>query len=69
MGKPGTGHSVLIAVAGDPNRANALAMANDGPHGWWTSNFVDTTGSLDLACRIGDDGRSCENSEAERAEA
>ncbi|HAP77234.1 MAG TPA: hypothetical protein DCR14_14260 [Acidimicrobiaceae bacterium] len=45
----------LIAVAGDRNRANALAMANDGPHGWWTSRFVDTSPSLDLACRIGDD--------------
>ena len=46
---------ILIAVAGDPNRANALAMANDGPHGWWTSRFVDTAPSLDLACRIGDE--------------
>ena len=45
----------LIAVSGDPNRANALAMANDGPHGWWTSRFVDTAPSLDLACRIGDE--------------
>ncbi len=44
----------LIAVAGDPNRANALAMANDGPHGWWTSRFVDTAPSQDLVCRVGD---------------
>lgn len=25
---------LLIAVSGDPNRANAYAFSNDGPHGW-----------------------------------
>jgi hypothetical protein len=45
----------LIAVAGDPNRANALAMSNDGLHGMWTARFVDTSPSDDLACRIADE--------------
>ncbi len=47
----------LIAVAGDRNRANALAMSNDGLHGMWTSRFVDTSPSLDLVCRV--DGEDC----------
>ncbi len=45
---------IRIAVAGDPNRANAYAFANDGPHGWWTSARIDHTPASDLACRIGD---------------
>ena len=48
----------VIAVAGDPNRANALAMAHDGLHGNWTAAFVDRSPSLDLACRIGDESCS-----------
>jgi hypothetical protein len=47
----------LIAVAGDPNRANAYAMSNDGPHGYWTTKPIDRSYSADLACRI--DDRSC----------
>ena len=31
---------ILIAVAGDPTRANAYALSNDGPHGWWTSKPI-----------------------------
>ncbi len=48
---------VLIAVAGDPNRANAYVMSNDGPHGDWTTKPIDRRRSDDLACRI--DDRSC----------
>ena len=48
---------VLIAVAGDPNRANAYVMSNDGPHGDWTTKPIDRRRSADLACRI--DDRSC----------
>ena len=48
---------ILIAVAGDPNRTNAYAFSNDGPHGWWTAKSVDHTPASDLACRIGD--RDC----------
>lgn len=44
---------ILIAVAGDPNRANAYAFANDGPHGWWTSHPVDHTPASDLVCNVG----------------
>ena len=47
----------LIAVAGDPNRANAYAMSNDGPHGYWTTKPVDRAPSDDLVCRI--DDRDC----------
>ncbi|MEQ1703480.1 MAG: UGSC family (seleno)protein [Ilumatobacteraceae bacterium] len=47
----------LIAVAGDRNRANALAMSNDGLHGMWTTRFVDTSPSQDLACLV--DGEAC----------
>lgn len=48
----------LIAVAGDPNRANAYAMSNDGPHGMWTSRLIDRAYSDDLVCRI-DDRDAC----------
>jgi len=44
---------IMIAVAGDPNRTNAYAFANDGPHGWWTAKPVDHTPASDLMCRIG----------------
>jgi hypothetical protein len=43
---------LLIAVAGDPNRANAFVMSNDGRHGDWTTARIDRSVSLDLACRI-----------------
>ena len=43
---------ILIAVAGDPNRANAFVFSNDGPHGQWTAKAVDRTMSQDLMCRI-----------------
>jgi hypothetical protein len=42
----------LIAVAGDPNRANATAMSNDGLHGQWTSKPIDRNYSTDLMCTI-----------------
>lgn len=45
---------LLIAVAGDPNRTNAYALSNDGPHGWWTTKRIDHTPASDLVCRIGD---------------
>lgn len=48
---------IQIAVAGDPNRTNAYAFSNDGPHGWWTAKRVDHTPASDLVCRIGD--REC----------
>ena len=44
---------LLIAVAGDPTRANAYALSNDGPHGWWTSKRIDHTPASDLVCNIG----------------
>ncbi|MCP4224985.1 MAG: hypothetical protein GY773_16730 [Actinomycetia bacterium] len=44
---------LLIAVAGDPTRANAYALCNDGPHGWWTARSVDHTPASDLVCNIG----------------
>lgn len=44
---------IMIAVAGDPNRTNAYAFANDGPHGWWTAKPIDHTPASDLVCRIG----------------
>jgi len=31
----------VIAVAGDPNRANAYAFSNDGPHGDYTARLID----------------------------
>ncbi len=43
---------ILLAVAGDPNRANAYAFSNDGPHGWWTTKTIDHTPASDLVCRI-----------------
>ena len=47
---------IMIAVAGDPNRANAYALSNDGPHGWWTAKAIDHGPVSDLHCDIG--GRS-----------
>ncbi len=44
----------LIAVAGDPNRSNAYALSNDGPHGWWTTKVIDHTPASDLVCNIGE---------------
>ncbi len=43
---------LLIAVAGDPNRTNAYAFSNDGPHGWWTTKQIDFSPSTDLICSI-----------------
>jgi hypothetical protein len=43
---------ILVAVAGDPNRANAFVFSNDGRHGDWTTAAIDRSVSLDLACRI-----------------
>lgn len=43
---------IAIAVAGDPNRTNAYAFANDGPHGDWTARPVDRNPSDDLVCRV-----------------
>jgi hypothetical protein len=44
---------LLVAVAGDPTRANAYAFSNDGPHGWWTAKRIDHTPASDLVCGIG----------------
>lgn len=44
---------LLVAVAGDPTRANAYALSNDGPHGWWTATRIDHTPAMDLVCNIG----------------
>jgi hypothetical protein len=44
---------ILVAVAGDPTRANAYALSNDGPHGWWTAKRVDQTAAADLVCNVG----------------
>lgn len=44
---------LMIAVAGDPNRTNAYALSNDGPHGWWTAKAIDHTPASDLVCDIG----------------
>ena len=44
---------LMIAVAGDPNRTNAYAFSNDGPHGWWTTKTIDHTPASDLVCNIG----------------
>jgi len=46
----------LIAVAGDPNRANASVMSNDGPHGDWTAKAIDMSYSTDLVCNVDDPG-------------
>lgn len=57
----------LIAVAGDPNRANAFVMSHDGPHGDWTARQIDRTPSTDLLCRVpsvdgeGDGGVACDS--------
>jgi hypothetical protein len=42
----------VVAVAGDPNRANAYAFSNDGPHGDYTARLVDYTSATDLVCAI-----------------
>jgi hypothetical protein len=42
----------LIVVAGDPNRANAYVMSNDGPHGDWTSKRIDLDFQSDLVCEV-----------------
>ncbi|MEM9656507.1 MAG: UGSC family (seleno)protein [Actinomycetota bacterium] len=42
----------LIAVAGDPNRTNAYAFSNDGPHGDYTASAIDRRVSDDLACVV-----------------
>jgi hypothetical protein len=42
----------IIVVAGDPNRANAYVMSNDGPHGDWTSKRVDFDFQGDLVCEV-----------------
>lgn len=44
---------LMVAVAGDPSRANAYALSNDGPHGWWTTKAIDHTPASDLVCDIG----------------
>ncbi len=44
---------LMIAVAGDPNRTNAYALSNDGPHGWWTTKRIEHTPASDLVCNIG----------------
>jgi hypothetical protein len=43
---------LLVAVAGDPSRANAYAFANDGPHGWWTAKRIGHTPASDLVCSL-----------------
>jgi hypothetical protein len=43
---------LLVAVAGDPTRANAYAFSNDGPHGWWTVKAIDHTPASDLLCVV-----------------
>ncbi len=43
---------LLISVAGDPNRTNAYALSNDGPHGWWTTKAIDFAISNDLVCQV-----------------
>ena len=43
---------LMIAIAGDPNRANAYAFSNDGPHGWWTFKTIDHTPASDLICNV-----------------
>lgn len=43
---------ILVAVAGDATRANAYALSNDGPHGWWTGKRIDHTPASDLVCDI-----------------
>jgi hypothetical protein len=43
-----------VAVAGDPNRANAYDLSNDRPHGYYTAKRIDHTPSTDLQCIIGE---------------
>lgn len=43
---------ILITVAGDPNRTNAYAFSNDGPHGWWTTKAIDFEAATDLLCEV-----------------
>lgn len=43
----------VIAVAGDPDRTNAYAMSNDGPHGDYTAKRIDRSPSTDLVCEPG----------------
>ena len=43
----------VVAVAGDPHRANAYVLSNDGPHGDYTAKSIDRTFSRDLVCVIG----------------
>jgi hypothetical protein len=43
---------IVIAVAGDANRANAYVFSNDGPHGDWTARLIDRSQSMDLVCSI-----------------
>jgi hypothetical protein len=47
-----TAEKFMIAVSGDRNRANALALANDGPHGFWTTKAIDFSPSRDLVCKV-----------------
>ncbi|MEM7140232.1 MAG: UGSC family (seleno)protein [Actinomycetota bacterium] len=42
----------VIAVAGDPTRANAYVMSNDGPHGDWTARAIEFGPSNDLVCEV-----------------
>lgn len=42
----------MIAVAGDPDRTNAFAFSNDGPHGWWTTRAIDLRPGNDLVCSV-----------------
>jgi hypothetical protein len=42
----------VIAVAGDPNRANAYVFSNDGPHGDYTARLIDFSPATDLVCAI-----------------
>ncbi|MFW2380163.1 MAG: UGSC family (seleno)protein, partial [Acidimicrobiales bacterium] len=42
----------VIAVAGDPNRTNAYALSNDGPHGDYTARQIDRSPSTDLVCAL-----------------
>lgn len=43
---------IVIAVSGDPHRANAYVMSHDGPHGDWTSAAIDRAYSNDLLCSV-----------------
>lgn len=42
----------MIAVAGDPTRTNAYVLANDGPHGDYTTKRIDRSFSSDLLCEV-----------------